>query len=86
MTEKGVATCMTGTFFDVAKLLDDTYSSLRGRTRAFYHPANITSTHVWHDLLRRHVPTLPEAIPPSIQDHLERLEGRPIFLFDVLLA
>ena len=76
---------MTGTFFDVAKLLDDSYSPLRGRTKGFNQVVNITPADLWHDLLRRHVPSLPEAIPASLKVGVERLEGRPIFLFDRLL-
>jgi len=40
---------------------------------------------VW-DLLRKHMPTLPEDIPSSLDLGLSRLQGRPMFFFDQLLA
>jgi len=84
-TQSQIASCMTGSYFDVEDMLEGTYSPLKGRTIAYYDSPRISKEHVW-GLLRKHMPRLPEAIPASMVEGLERLEGRPYFLFDKLLA
>jgi len=77
-TESKIASCLTGTYFDVVKVLEGKYSPLRNRTIAYYDSPRISKELAW-GLLRKHIPRLPEAIPASMVEGLERLEGRPIF-------